>query len=64
MGGSWSGQHRDHLSTALAEARVGRYDVLLVWARDQSACWSIQPVQEDSASLWANVTVMVANLPT
>jgi len=32
---AWKGQHRDHLTQALADARTGSYDVLLVWAPDR-----------------------------
>jgi DNA invertase Pin-like site-specific DNA recombinase len=32
---AWKGQHRDQLGQALAGARTGRYDVLLVWALDR-----------------------------
>jgi DNA invertase Pin-like site-specific DNA recombinase len=34
---AWTGQHRDQLAKALADARTGRYDVLLVWALDRLA---------------------------
>jgi putative DNA-invertase from lambdoid prophage Rac len=32
---AWKGQHRHQLALALADARTGRYDVLLVWALDR-----------------------------
>jgi putative DNA-invertase from lambdoid prophage Rac len=32
---AWKGQHRDQLAGALAGARTGRYDVVLVWALDR-----------------------------
>ena len=32
---AWKGQHCDQLAHALADARTGRYDVLLVWALDR-----------------------------
>jgi putative DNA-invertase from lambdoid prophage Rac len=32
---AWKGQHRDQLAEALAGARTGRYDVVLVWALDR-----------------------------
>jgi DNA invertase Pin-like site-specific DNA recombinase len=32
---AWKGEHRDQLAAALADARLGRYDVLLVWALDR-----------------------------
>ena len=32
---AWKGEHREQLAVALADARLGRYDVLLVWALDR-----------------------------
>jgi DNA invertase Pin-like site-specific DNA recombinase len=32
---AWKGEHREQLAAALAGARLGRYDVLLVWALDR-----------------------------
>jgi len=32
---AWKGQHRNQLGLALADARTGCYDVLLVWALDR-----------------------------
>jgi putative DNA-invertase from lambdoid prophage Rac len=32
---AWKGEHRDRLAQALADARLGRYEVLLVWALDR-----------------------------
>jgi DNA invertase Pin-like site-specific DNA recombinase len=32
---AWNGAHREQLAAALADARLGRYDVLLVWALDR-----------------------------
>jgi hypothetical protein len=32
---AWKGQHRDRLAEALAGARTGGYDVVLVWALDR-----------------------------
>jgi DNA invertase Pin-like site-specific DNA recombinase len=32
---AWKGEHREQLADALAGARTGRYDVLLVWALDR-----------------------------
>jgi putative DNA-invertase from lambdoid prophage Rac len=32
---AWKGEHRHQLAAALAEARVGKFDVLLVWALDR-----------------------------
>ena len=32
---AWKAEHREQLGQALADARVGRYDVLLCWALDR-----------------------------
>ena len=32
---AWKGEHREQLAQALADARTGQYDVLLVWALDR-----------------------------
>ena len=32
---AWKGEHRDQLAAALADARLGKFDVLLVWALDR-----------------------------
>jgi DNA invertase Pin-like site-specific DNA recombinase len=32
---AWKGEHRGQLAAALADARLGRYDVLLVWSLDR-----------------------------
>jgi len=32
---AWKGEHREQLARALADARLGRYDVLIVWALDR-----------------------------
>jgi DNA invertase Pin-like site-specific DNA recombinase len=32
---AWKGEQREHLAQALADARLGRYDVLLCWALDR-----------------------------
>ena len=32
---AWKGEHREQLAAALADARLGKYDVLLVWALDR-----------------------------
>ena len=32
---AWKGKHRDQVAVALADARLGRFDVLLVWALDR-----------------------------
>lgn len=32
---AWNGKHREQLAQALADARIGRYDVLLIWALDR-----------------------------
>lgn len=32
---AWKGEHRGQLAAALADARLGRYDVLLCWALDR-----------------------------
>ena len=32
---AWKGKHREQLAAALADARLGRYDVLLVWSLDR-----------------------------
>ena len=31
---AWKGEHRERLAAALADARLGKFDVLLVWALD------------------------------
>jgi DNA invertase Pin-like site-specific DNA recombinase len=32
---AWKGKHRDQVAVALADARLGQFDVLLVWALDR-----------------------------
>jgi DNA invertase Pin-like site-specific DNA recombinase len=32
---AWKGEHREQIATALADARLGKYDVLLVWSLDR-----------------------------
>lgn len=32
---AWKGEHREQLSQAIADARLGKYDVLLCWALDR-----------------------------
>jgi DNA invertase Pin-like site-specific DNA recombinase len=32
---AWKGERREQLAAALADARLGKYDVLLVWAPDR-----------------------------
>ena len=32
---AWKGEHREQLAAALADARLGKFDVLLVWALDR-----------------------------
>jgi putative DNA-invertase from lambdoid prophage Rac len=32
---AWNGTHRERLAQALADARLGKYDILLVWALDR-----------------------------
>jgi DNA invertase Pin-like site-specific DNA recombinase len=32
---AWKGEHREQLGQALADARLGHYDVLLCWALDR-----------------------------
>ena len=32
---AWKGEHREQLAAALSSARLGKYDVLLVWALDR-----------------------------
>ena len=32
---AWKGEHREQVAAALADARLGKFDVLLVWALDR-----------------------------
>jgi DNA invertase Pin-like site-specific DNA recombinase len=40
---AWTGAHREQLRQALADARAGGYDVLLVWALDRLERGGIEP---------------------
>jgi DNA invertase Pin-like site-specific DNA recombinase len=40
---AWTGAHREQLRQALADARAGQYDVLLVWALDRLERGGIEP---------------------
>ena len=40
---AWTGAHREQLRQALDDARAGRFEVLLVWARDRLERGGIEP---------------------
>lgn len=57
---AWKGEHRDQLVAALTDARLGRYDVLLVWALDrldregvESTLGLLRRFHETGASIWS-----------
>ena len=39
---AWKGEHRERLAAALADARLGKFDVLLVWALDRVDCEGVE----------------------
>jgi DNA invertase Pin-like site-specific DNA recombinase len=50
---AWKGEHRDQLVAALTDARLGRYDVLLVWALDRLDREGVMTNRDDArASLY------------
>ena len=56
----WKGEHREQLAAALADARLGRFDVLLVWALDrldregvESTLGVLRRFHEAGAPVWS-----------
>jgi DNA invertase Pin-like site-specific DNA recombinase len=60
---AWKGEHHDRLVAVLTDARLGRYDVLLVWALDrldrldregvESTLGLLRRFHETGASIWS-----------
>ena len=57
---AWKGKHRDQVAAALANVRLGRFDVLLVWALDRLDREGVEPTlgllrrfQEAGAPVWS-----------
>jgi len=57
---AWKGEHREQLTAALADARLGKYDVLLVWALDrldrqgvESTLGLLRRFHEAGAAVWS-----------
>lgn len=57
---AWKGEHREQLAAALADARLGKYDVLLVWALDrldregvESTLGLLRRFHEAGAPVWS-----------
>jgi len=57
---AWKGEHREQLAAALADARLGKFDVLLVWALDrldrqgvESTLGLLRRFHEAGAPVWS-----------
>jgi DNA invertase Pin-like site-specific DNA recombinase len=57
---AWKGEHREQLAAALADARLGKFDVLLVWALDrldregvESTLGLLRRFQQARAPVWS-----------